>query len=451
LINCYIHNISEGQTVYYRLERNLYQAWLFQHFELKNLFTCDGQPLSIIDPGQRNESEGPDFGNAQLLLNGSIVRGDIEIHTDNEDWYRHQHEQDPRYNNVILHVVLNIGKDRPIYTQNNRLVPVLMLKVTSESEIREQKHCEMWNGVEIEGLFEVLGKYADLRFRRKAQAIQTGLTKWTPAVYFYRMILDVLGYSQNRDSFRQLADCLPLTLLYSLLETVSDSERIITLESILFGVAGFLEQPNQKYLLSCGDYFDGLVDRWQSLRDQIPAGNHPHRWHFAGIRPVNHPTRRIAALAQILTAFYPNDPAQSWINQVITQQSCNELIAWARSYFQRPVGIWRNHPLFIRSKVRVLLGSRRLMDLVSNLLLPFAAAVAAIRQDKKLHQKATSFAREIPRGEIPAKILKWNQSLHLSPNTLSKNYLIQGAIEFNRRFCELNLCKLCPLENYAHR
>jgi len=451
LINCFIHNISESQTVYYRLERNLYQAWLFQRFILKNLFTCDGQPLSIIDPGQRNESEGPDFVNAQILLNGSIVRGDVEIHTDNEDWYRHQHEQDPRYNNVILHVVLNSGKDRPIYTQNNRPVPVLMLKVISESEIQEQKHCEMWKGVEVEGLVEVLGKYADLRFRRKAQAIQTDLTKWAPAVYFYRMILDVLGYSQNRNSFRQLADCLPLPLLYSLLETVSESERIITLESILFGVTGFLEQPNQKYLLSCGDYFDGLVDRWQLLRDRIPVGNYPHSWHFAGIRPVNHPTRRIAALAQILTAFYPNDPAQSWINQVITQQSCREFIAWAKSYFQQPVGIWRNHPLFIRPKVRVLLGSRRLMDLVSNLLLPFAAAVAAIRQDKKLHQKATIFAREIPCGEIPAKILKWNQSLHLLPNTLSKNYLIQGAIEFNRRFCELNLCKLCPLENYAHR
>jgi len=451
LINCFIHNISESQTVYYRLERNLYQAWLFQRFILKNLFTCDGQPLSIIDPGQRNESEGPDFVNAQLLLNGSIVKGDVEIHTDNEDWYRHQHEQDPRYNNVILHVVLNSGKDRPIYTQNNRPVPVLMLKVISESEIQEQKHCEMWKGVEVEGLVEVLGKYADLRFRRKAQAIQTDLTKWAPAVYFYRMILDVLGYSQNRNSFRQLADCLPLPLLYSLLETVSESERIITLESILFGVTGFLEQPNQKYLLSCGDYFDGLVDRWQLLRDRIPVGNYPHSWHFAGIRPVNHPTRRIAALAQILTAFYPNDPAQSWINQVITQQSCREFIAWAKSYFQQPVGIWRNHPLFIRPKVRVLLGSRRLMDLVSNLLLPFAAAVAAIRQDKKLHQKATIFAREIPCGEIPAKILKWNQSLHLLPNTLSKNYLIQGAIEFNRRFCELNLCKLCPLENYAHR
>ena len=451
MINCYIHNISEGQTVYYRLERNLYQTWLFQRFELKNLFTCDGQPLSIIDPGQRNESEGPDFIDAQLLLNNTIVRGDIEIHTDNEDWYRHQHEQDPRYNNVILHVVLNSGKDRLIYTQNNRQVPVLMLKVTSESEIREQKHCDMWQGVEIEGLVEVLGKYADLRFRRKAQTIQADLTKWTPAIYFYRMVLDVLGYSQNRDSFRQLADCLPLPMLYSLLETVSEPERIITLESILFGVAGFLEQPNQKYLLLGGEYFNGLVTRWWKLQDRIPAGNFPRRWHFAGIRPVNHPTRRIAALAQIIAAFYPNDPAQSWINQVITLQSCNGLIAWASSYFQQPVGIWRNHPLFVRPKVRVLLGSRRLMDLVSNLLLPFAAAIAAIRQDEKLHQKAISYARAVPRGEIPAKIMKWYQSLHLSPNALSKNYLIQGAIEFNRRFCELNLCKLCPLENYAHR
>lgn len=451
MINCYIHNISESQSVYYRLERNLYQAWLFQRFVLKNLYTCDGQPVSIIDPGQRNESEGPDFVNAQLLLNNSIIKGDIEIHTNNEDWYRHQHEQDPRYNNVILHVVLNISQDRKIHTQNNRWVPVLVLKITSEGDLQEQKHCETWNGIEIEGLIQVLGKYADLRFRRKAQTIQNDLAKWTPAVYFYRMILDVLGYSQNRDSFRQLADCLPLSLLYSWLDTVSEPERIITLESVLFGVAGFLEQPYQKYLLPSGEYFAGLVARWQNLRDRIPAGNYPRRWHFAGIRPLNHPTRRIAALAQIIAAFYPNDPAQLWINQVSTQQSCSDLIAWARSYFQQPVGIWRNHPLFISPKVRVLLGSRRLMDLLSNLLLPFTAAIAVIQQDKKLHQKAISFTRDIPHGEIPARILKWIQFLRLTPAALNKNYLIQGAIEFNRRFCELNLCKLCLLESYAYR
>jgi hypothetical protein len=451
LINCYIQNIYESQTVYYRLERNLYQAWIFRRFDLKNLFTSDGQPISIIDSGQRNESEGPDFVKAQLLLNNSIVRGDIEIHTDNEDWYRHQHELDPRYNNVILHVVLNIGKDRPIYTQNNRLVPVLVLKTISEGGIQDPKHCEMWDGVKTEGLIEVLGTYADLRFWHKARTVQTDLTKWAPATYFYRMILDVLGYSQNRDSFRQLADCLPLSLIYSLLATVSESERIITLESILFGMAGFLERPNQRYLLPCGEYFSGLVARWQKLRNQIPAGNYPHHWHFAGIRPANHPTRRIAALAQILTAFYPHDPAQLWINQVSTQRSYGDLMEWVRSYFQQPVGIWRNHPLFIRPKARVLLGSQRLMDLATNLLLPFAAAIAAIRQDKKLRQKTIGFAREIPRGETPAKILKWSQSLHLTPAALSKNYLVQGAIEFNRRFCELNLCKLCPLENYAYR
>ena len=65
----------------------------------------DGASLRVLSPGRWNRMPGPDFRNAKLELNGTTLRGDVEIHGKTSDWISHGHGGDPAYDGVILHVV----------------------------------------------------------------------------------------------------------------------------------------------------------------------------------------------------------------------------------------------------------------------------------------------------------------------------------------------------------
>jgi hypothetical protein len=80
-------------------------AWEKQYFDVQNTFTLDGKKVNILQTGLRNRHQGPDFLNAEIVIDGLRWWGTVEIHVNGEDWYRHGHHQDENYNSVILHVV----------------------------------------------------------------------------------------------------------------------------------------------------------------------------------------------------------------------------------------------------------------------------------------------------------------------------------------------------------
>ena len=86
------------------LERLLHCIWSEQLFR-KSLMVAN-KTIVISSPGWWNLEAGPDFRNAELFLDGQRLCGDVEIHLNSADWYNHRHHEDPRYNQVILHVVL---------------------------------------------------------------------------------------------------------------------------------------------------------------------------------------------------------------------------------------------------------------------------------------------------------------------------------------------------------
>lgn len=447
MLNCILNRVSEQENHYNLQEKTLYHTWLFQNFQQERLKTVCGKPLSIIDPGKRNLFEGPDFKNAQLLIGDRLVTGDVEIHVHNSDWYAHQHQYDPVYNNVILHVVVENSGSETVDTQSGRRVPVFRLHVNAEHNPTEPP-CQNWAGFDITRGRNKLAEFADLRFRRKGQLIKKGIIEKSANLIFYQLICDGLGYSQNRGGFRLLAETLPLSKIYSILDQSDDGRRIITLETLLLGTAGFIEGPHSKYLRSEAKYFLGLKNNWKSLKCRYNLVLPELNWHFAGIRPANFPTRRLTALAQILAKFYPEEPAQLWINLLMTHSEIHPIQDWIRNYFQQPSGMWRNHPLLKNFRGNVLIGNRRMMDLVSNLFLPFGWAVASLRSDRVLLDRLMRLSRAVPAGEVPAAVSRWSVRIGLQKKFFTRNYLIQGAIELRHSFCDMELCKLCPLEEY---
>ena len=104
-------------------------VWEQGLFTKTNLKTTDGRPLEIISTGQLNSDSGPDFFNAKIRIGNTIWAGNIEIHQKSSHWYRHRHNTDAAYDNVILHVVeLN---DSPVLLKSQAL-PTLVISYSPE-------------------------------------------------------------------------------------------------------------------------------------------------------------------------------------------------------------------------------------------------------------------------------------------------------------------------------
>jgi hypothetical protein len=111
----------------------LHYIWKFKKFNVLDLKTQQGDSLNIIHSGQYLELSGPDFFNAQIMIEGQKWAGNVEIHIKSSDWYVHHHEKDDAYDSVILHVVWE--HDTEIFRKNNTEIPVLELKNVVDSSI----------------------------------------------------------------------------------------------------------------------------------------------------------------------------------------------------------------------------------------------------------------------------------------------------------------------------
>lgn len=67
--------------------------------------TADERLVRVLFAGRPGGPSGPDFRDAVILLDGTRCTGDIELHLRAAGWHAHGHATDPRYNQVILHVI----------------------------------------------------------------------------------------------------------------------------------------------------------------------------------------------------------------------------------------------------------------------------------------------------------------------------------------------------------
>ena len=113
-------------------EEYLHEIWQRKRLLTADLRTTNGKELQVIHFGYYNKfSSGPDFSSAVIEISGEVFLGAIEMHVRSSDWYRHNHDKDPNYNNVVLHVVYE--HDREVIVEGKEL-PVLELTNYIEPE-----------------------------------------------------------------------------------------------------------------------------------------------------------------------------------------------------------------------------------------------------------------------------------------------------------------------------
>lgn len=134
-------------------------------------FTSSGKRLQVLSPGRINVNEGPDFLEIAVLLDGNIVIGNAEFHKKSSDWISHNHQIDPRYNDLILHIVI----------EEDKIIPDAADEVLVLNKEELLEYYNIWknkeNSNEKLNILEDLQHFALLRILRKTSEARELLHK----------------------------------------------------------------------------------------------------------------------------------------------------------------------------------------------------------------------------------------------------------------------------------
>src|SRR5207237_5003908 len=214
-------------------------------------------------------------------------------------WETHGHATNPAFEETVLHVfVERSGREFFTRTTSNRNVPqvcidpaTLQEAFTTNVPLARPGRCQApLKNLPEERVCSVLNSAAQFRLRQKANRIRNKIDAHGRNEALFQEIASALGYKENKLPFTLLAQRLPLRLL---------RENARDCEAFLFGAAGFLETPDlDVYKKSAREYVRQLWDGWWPHRDELQRFILSAKtWRLSSTRPVNHPQRRLAALA----------------------------------------------------------------------------------------------------------------------------------------------------------
>ncbi len=386
--------------------------------------------VRILDFGEWNRCAGPDFLNAEMELDGVRQRGDIELDPTAQDWEHHGHGANPAFNKVMLHVVF---KEPPggWYTRNSLHREVPVLTIPDEVWQRAAGMPHKANDTETERCREPLrhmdaGEIASLLqaaaahrlenkrhlFRAKAEHLGTRQT-------WFEAWAETLGYSANKVAMQMLARRAPLAQLGK------------QAESILFGTAGFLVPVlPARSSADARAYHRRVWDSWWALREQFELAD-PHNlpWVLSPVRPLNHPQRRVAALAESALHWASIEPNLNAARA--------KLLAKVLGGISHPY--WDTHctlPSAPMPRKSALVGKQRITDFLTNHVYAQDDSPAAWQSYLAL-----------PGGAPASRIGRTAQRLFgkrddLAP-LLSLSYAHQALLQIEADFCAANPCAEC--------
>ncbi len=136
--------------------------------------------------------------------------GDVEFHTYASDWFAHHHQSDPRYNRVILHVVLVLDSRLPTRRQDGTIVPTCSLHDLPQLPEQVAAWPCQQRPLPADQLTATLVHAGLLRFHEKSHALRQSLAAMPsrPSAPFdaydsclLPALAEGLGYGRDRDFF----------------------------------------------------------------------------------------------------------------------------------------------------------------------------------------------------------------------------------------------------------
>jgi Protein of unknown function (DUF2851) len=362
-------------------EKYLHQFWLESSKGLSGLKSTTGKSLSVIEPGTYNHDQGPDFLMAKITIDGQLWVGNIELHHKTSDWFRHNHQTDKNYCNVILHVVWSNDLENfdasvvLSLAENNQIIGELPQHGLFFSDLEGNTRLPMQSATSINKSLE---EWGFKRLERKARLFLDDLwlhegdqekTCWT-------WLAKAFGSRVNGSTFQAISTSFPFYLLKL------HRMDLPGLESLLLGQAGFLQGGG-------GDqYQNALLVRYHEFQQKFSIKPVPYPLLLLRMRPVNFPTIRLVQLSACVHNGLLNT---DWITSFRRHKDIEELSAIQVSEY------WKRHYLFGRtsSVVGKNLGRQMAISIVLNVVIPFLYAKGLKTDNQALKIQAEILLREM--------------------------------------------------------
>jgi hypothetical protein len=386
-------------------EEFLHFVWRTQSFSQLPLTTTDGNVVQVEYPGFLNRHAGPDFMDARVQIGDVLWCGPVELHLKSSDWVLHGHTGDPRYDNVILHVVYEMDKQIPAN------VPILELKnhiIPGQWETVQQ-----WKNVQDH--IPCGGNFGDLRSvvrtnwmnRMAVERLEKRVSEWRSRSMelngdllqlFYEKFFRAFGFGLNGELFENVATRF----------TFRNSLRLIDepelLKAVLLQMFGFEVAKSKAVVWKKAS---ALIEanQWSLLR--------PQALNTGKIRPKRNNKVRIEQLADQLPKI------SLWWNMIFNKAEMKE---WKLELYKKG----RMNPLFAHLAV--------------NVFAPLLFFLHERKMDESYAERALELLELIPLEDNRITRL-WKIHDVVGTNALES----QGLIHLYGMYCEPRKCLNCAL------
>ncbi|HEY5233979.1 MAG TPA: DUF2851 family protein [Verrucomicrobiae bacterium] len=460
-------------------ERLLQAIWQHQRLKRGELKAGDGKTVRVFHPGFASVEGGPDFCNAVLQIGDDTPRsGDVEIDLRASGWRAHGHDRNKNFQNVLLHVVWENEVQSPksnaqslpavLPLKNVLDAPLAELSLSLENEplrslpenLRGKCSAPLRELDEAQ-LTELLRQAALVRFENKASAILVRAKNagWEQALW--ENLFRALGYKHNVWPMQNLAETK------SRFSTGANSA--FELQSRLLGVSGLLPGELTRAQKSSDTYLRRAWDFWWRERDEFENCILPRAaWKFHGLRPANHPQRRLALASHWLADRNFISKIEAWAvgagqasrlslilskksetgaTPVLQRENCAALL----KILQPPTDeFWSWHWTFKSARMKKpqpLLGCARVTDLAVNVILPWLWARSVEGKNKNIRSEVERRFFAWPAAEDNSVLKLARQRLLGTSNAriLKTAAAQQGLMQIVRDFCEHSnaVCENC--------
>lgn len=428
-------------------EKLLQAVWQHQRLRRDQLQTTGGQRLRVLHPGFVSVEGGPDFRGAVLQIgNAAPVSGDVEIDLQSSGWHAHGHDTNPAFKNVILHVIwdeVQAPKSPPPGPPTRLTLKNVLDASPAELALALENETALPEGLrgkcsaplrELDDAKrgELLQAAAKVRFQNKAAAMlaRAKNSGWEQALW--EQLFRALGYKHNVWPMQNLAELKP--------GWMRGATSTFELQARMLGVSGLLPDELTRSQKSTDTFLRRAWDVWWRDRDTFSDCTLPRTvWKFHGLRPANHPQRRLALASHWLASdnlasrieewCLKEIPERRWIDTLLAifQVERDEYWSWHWTFKSARLG-----------KPQPLLGEGRVTDLAINVVLPWLWIRAKEGGNEKV-------LREVERRFFAWPAAEDNSVLKLARQRLlgtsNARILIgaaqqQGLMQIVRDFCD---------------
>ncbi len=396
-------------------EHFLYYVWQYRLFNENNLTTSSASTIEIIHPGFRNDSSGPDFDMSKIKINGLQWVGRVEIHVKTSDWYKHRHQENPDFDQLVLHVVWNHDIDNspndiPVLELKGRINKSLLNKYRDFQEIHQRVICtnylESLDSFIVSSWLERM--LVERLLKRKEvhdQWLDQTQNDWTEVAY--RSLLQAFGTKFNKLAFEQLAIRLPYKII------LANRYRSDLVKSLLFGTAGLIERYTEPDI-------EEVRMNWKHLQFKYKLEPmSPTTWKSGRIRPQNQPSNRLLQLSKLL------------IN--------TSLLAYWRDELMQKLEEPIENRFFTTDQQSLLSSNFRRLILINGVL-PVLFSYATSHDDEQLRNTCVEAFYQL-KAEKNNVTKLWN-SLPLVEITSAES---QALMQLTYQYCDRKRCLSCAI------